>query len=172
MYVYVYLIDLHNIKRRIAVITKQTLEDFYKNKKIAVAGASRNKKKYPRMLFDELKKRGYEVIPVNPNASEIDGEKCYARLQEIPGGVDAAVSVVPAAKQADIAEDAARAGVKVLWMHEHVMKGVSDPSAIAKCSEKGVECITGFCPFMFIPETGFPHNFHKAIMKIFKALPA
>jgi len=153
------------------MVTKETIDSFYAKKKIAVIGASRNKKKYGGMLLQELLKRDYEAIPVNPYSDEIQGKTAYKSIKEIPDGIDAAIAVVPPAEQEKIVLEAADAGVKTLWMHEHVMKGVSNPKSIYLCEEKGMTCITGFCPMMFMPKTGFPHNAHKGIMKLFGAPP-
>jgi hypothetical protein len=51
------------------------------------------------------------------------------------------------------------------------MKGVTNPKAIYLCEEKGMECIVGFCPMMFMPETALPHKIHGFIMKLFGAYP-
>ncbi len=156
-----------------AIIDRQTIDDFFKKDKIAVVGASRSEKKYGGMLFKELMKKGIDVIPVNPQADEIQEKKAYATLKAIPDtiDVDSAIIVVPAEAQADAVLDAADAGFKTVWLHEHVMKGVSNPKAIYLAEDKGLTCITGYCPFMFIPGSGFPHNAHKFIMKLFGALP-
>jgi len=58
------------------MITKKEIDEFYAKKRIAVAGASRSKSKYGRMVFEELIKKGYDAVPVNPNADEIGGKKC------------------------------------------------------------------------------------------------
>jgi len=79
--------------------------------------------------------------------------------------------VVPPAEQEKLVLDAAAAGIKDVWIHEHVMKGVTNPRAIYLCEEKGMRCIAGFCPMMFVPGTGLPHNIHAWVMKIFGAYP-
>jgi len=66
----------------------------------------------------------------------------------------------------------AEAGIRTLWMHEQVMKGVRNPKAIFLCEENGIECITGFCPMMFLPKTGLQHKLHGTILKLFGAYPA
>jgi len=153
------------------MIDKKTIDDFYANKRIAVIGASRKKLKYGSMLFSYLKKKGFDAVPVNPNAESIGGVKAFARVQDVEPKVEAAIAVVPPSQQEIIVNDCAEAGVKSLWLHEHVMKGISNTKAIAACEQKGVSCIVGFCPMMFIPNTGFPHNFHAMIMKVFGAFP-
>lgn len=153
------------------MITKETLENFYKKKKIAVVGVSRKKSNYGRMYYNDLLKRGYEAVPVNPNADEIDGKKVYKSVKDIPGGVEGAAVIVNPSNQEAAVKDVADAGVKDVWVHEHVMKGVSNPKVIAMAENNGMNIISGFCPYMFLPKHGFPHNMHKAIMNMFGALP-
>ncbi|MCX8093246.1 MAG: CoA-binding protein [Candidatus Goldbacteria bacterium] len=153
------------------MVGKKDIENFYNSKKIAVIGVSRNKKKYGNMVFSELKKRGYDVIPVNPHASEINGYKAYATIKDIKNKIDAVLIIVPASQQEKVAKECVDLGIKMVWMHEHIMKGVTNPIALAIIANSGATLITGFCPFMFMPGSGFPHNLHKAILGFFKALP-
>jgi len=153
------------------MIGKSDIEKFYAAKKIAVVGASGSKAKYGHLLFTELKKRGYEVIPVNPNVKEIDGVQCFPSVRDIKETVEAAIVVVPPSQLEIVAKDIAAAGIKQVWMHEHIMKGVSSPMALAVVANSGATLITGFCPFMFMPNNGFPHNMHRAILGLFGALP-
>ena len=154
-----------------ALISRKTIDGFYKKKRIAVIGASRSKSKYGRMLFDELTKLGYDAVPVNPNACEIAGIKAYKSIKDISPAVEGAIAVVPLAEQEKVVNETADAGVKSIWLHEHVMKGVSNPGAIALASQRGLECIVGFCPMMYMPGSAFFHKIHGAIMKLFGADP-
>ncbi len=43
------------------------------------------------MIYRRLRDRGYDVYPVNPNASEVEGDTCYPTLASVPGGVEAVV---------------------------------------------------------------------------------
>jgi len=153
------------------LITRKSIDDFYAQKKIAVVGASRQKNKYGGGVLKELLTRDYEAIPVNPNADEIQGQKCYRSLKDLPKGVKNAIVVVPAEEQEKVIKEASEAGLKTVWLHEHIMKGVTNPRAIYLCEEKGMDCIAGFCPLMFMPKSGFPHNLHRGILKLFGALP-
>ena len=65
------------------------IEDFLAQKRIAMAGVSRNPKDFSASLFQELCRRGYDVVPVNPNASEVLGKACFAHVQDIQPKVDA-----------------------------------------------------------------------------------
>ncbi len=62
-------------------VTQDQMSSFLQSKSIAIAGVSRNPKKFGRIIYDELKKKGYNVIPINPTAEDIDGQKCYNNLR-------------------------------------------------------------------------------------------
>lgn len=153
------------------VVTRESIDAFYRNKRIAVIGASRNKKKYGRQLFEVLRQNGFDAIAVNPNTEQIGDQPCHHSITEVPQPVEAAIAVVPPAEQDRIVRECAVAGIKRLWLHEHVMKGLSNPKAIYLCEENGIEVISGYCPFMFMPQSGFPHNAHRLLMKVCGALP-
>src|SRR5687767_2544043 len=71
---------------------KDAAAEFLANKRIAVTGVSREPETHgSNVVYRRLRDRGYEVFAVNPNADEIEGERCYHALREIPGGVDAVV---------------------------------------------------------------------------------
>src|SRR6266496_4146832 len=61
----------------------QIIQDFLGQKRLAVVGVSRQPKDFSLALFRELRKRGYEAVPVNPATEEIDEQPCFARLQAI-----------------------------------------------------------------------------------------
>ena len=153
------------------MITKATIDSFFKNKRIAVIGASANKEKYGNMLMKELLKSGYDAVPVNINGGTIEGREAVKSVREIKPKADVAIAVVPPAALEGVVEDAAASGIKTIWMHEHVMKGVSNPKAIALADSKGMEVITGFCPMMFLPGSMFFHKIHGFVLKIMGGYP-
>ena len=56
------------------------IKDFLSSKKFAIVGATDDTSKYGNTIFKNLKKRGYEVFPVNPRLDELEGNKCYHSL--------------------------------------------------------------------------------------------
>ena len=91
----------------------QAIDEFLSQKRIAVAGVSRDPKgtHASNGIYSRFKERGYEVFPVNPNADQVMGDTCYHSVKDIPGGVDAVVlatntaaslSVAQACKEAEI----------------------------------------------------------------------
>ena len=87
-----------------------------KPKSIAVIGASTNPDKIGYKVVENLKECGYKnpVYPINPDADEILGYKCYANIKDVPYVVDMAVVTVPARFVSQITRDAGEKGVKGL----------------------------------------------------------
>jgi acetyltransferase len=92
------------------------LEAFFNPKSIAVIGASREPWKVGHRVFRNLVEAGFSgrLYPINPNADEIIGFKCYRSVRDAPGDVDLAVIVVPARIVPSVVEDCGLKGVKGL----------------------------------------------------------
>ncbi|MDQ0900024.1 MULTISPECIES: CoA-binding protein [unclassified Paenibacillus] len=108
---------------------------------IAVVGLSDKPDRTSYMVSAAMQSRGYRIIPVNPNATEILGEKCYASLSDIPEPVD----IVNVFRRADqvvpIAEEAAKIKAKVFWLQLDIVN--EEAGRIA--SEAGLEVIMDRC---------------------------
>jgi uncharacterized protein len=156
-----------------AVTTRQQVDDFLALKRLAVVGVSRDPKHFSHVLWQELRQRRYEAIPVNPNATELDGQRCYARVQDIAPPVDGALVLTPASETARVVRDCLEAGVDHVWMHKGAGGGAGavDPSAVALCDEHGIELVAGQCPFMFLPGTPFFHGVHGFFRKLTGGYP-
>jgi uncharacterized protein len=154
-----------------AKVTRRKIEEFLSAKRIAVIGASRNPKEYSRSLFQELLKHGYDAIPVNPNADELDGRKCRKNVKDISPAPERALILLPEDLTEQAVLDCAEAGVRDIWLHRHVAGGVSDTRAIFRAEEKGMNMITGFCMFMFLPKTSFFHKMHGYAMRLIGIYP-
>lgn len=78
-------------------IAKRQFEALFAPKTIALIGASADQKKHTARPQRTLKKHGYEgrIVPINPNRSEVGGDRAYASLLEVPGQVDHAFIMVP-----------------------------------------------------------------------------
>ncbi|TAK17124.1 MAG: hypothetical protein EPO35_03750 [Acidobacteria bacterium] len=83
---------------------------------VAVIGASRTSGSLGRRVFDALESGGFAgaIYPVNAQATEIGGRRCYASARDLPPGVDLAVIAVPSAHVLAAADDALAAGVRSL----------------------------------------------------------
>ena len=74
---------------------QELIQEFMKQKKFAVVGATDNPQKYGNQIVKNLKSRGYEVYPVNPKFKELEGLDCSPSLDDIPVKVDVFDFVVP-----------------------------------------------------------------------------
>ena len=154
-----------------AKVTRAAIDGFLAAKRIAVIGASRHEKEYSRSLYKELLSHGYDAIPVNPYVEELDGRRCYKNVKEISPSPERALIVLPEDKTEQAVIDCADAGVKDVWLHRHVAGGVSDTRAIFRAEERGLNLITGFCMFMFLPKSAFIHKLHGGIMRLVGIYP-
>lgn len=144
----------------------ETIEDFLAQKRIAMAGISRDPASFSVTLFKELCRRGYEVVPVNPNAADVQGQRCFARVQDIQPPVEAVLLMTSPEATETVVNDCAEAGIRQVWMYRATGKGAVSENAIAFCQEHGMRVVPGQCPFMFLPDTPGFHRFHGFIRKI------
>jgi len=113
---------------------KQLLTD---SRTIAVVGLSANPNKDSHMVAAYLKKHGYRIIPVNPAADEILGEKSYPDLRSIPEPVDIVDVFRRPEFLPEIAAQAVEIDAKALWMQ----KGISNEEAARTAREGGLTVI-------------------------------
>ncbi len=154
-----------------ARVTRKAIQDFLSAKTIAVIGASRDKKTYAAALFDELLRHGYDAIPVNPNAETIGDRRAFGSVREIQPPPERALVLLPEDKTEQAVLDCAEAGIRHVWLHRHVAGGVSDTRAIDRAEEKGLNLITGYCMFMFLPRAAFFHKLHGGVLKLLRIYP-
>lgn len=83
---------------------------------IAVVGASRDPDKPGGSVPAGLQRRGFRIIPINPYADTLFGEKVYRSLLEVPEKIDLVDVFRPAADAPEIARQAAQVGAKALWL--------------------------------------------------------
>lgn len=149
----------------------QQIEAFLQRKRFAAIGVSRNPRDFSRRLFAEFRTRGYDIVPVNPQATSIDDVPCFPTVRDITPRVDAAILLTPAAVSGDIADQCIQAGIQQVWMYRATGAGAVSLRAIVACQLNGIAVIAGECPFMFFPQTGFPHNVHGFCRKMIGTYP-
>lgn len=149
---------------------RQLIDDFLAQKRIAVVGVSRNPRDFTRMMLNEFLQRGYQALPVNPNASEIDGHACVPRVGQIRPRPDAVLVMTPASQSEAVAKECAEMGVERIWFYRAVGRGAVDERAIDLCEERGMRVVSGRCPFMFFPHPGV-HALHGFLLKLIGRYP-
>ena len=151
--------------------TLLAVRDFLDEKRIAMIGVSRNPHDFSRVVFSELRSRGYDVVPVNPVGDEIDGVKCFHHVQDILPPVDSVLLMTVPQVTREVVRECSQAGVKRVWMHRGGGKGAVDHEAVVFCRARDIIVIDGECPFMFLPETGWFHRLHGGVRKLFGGYP-
>jgi predicted CoA-binding protein len=97
---------------------KDAASVFLTKKRVAVTGVSRRAKDHgSNVVYKRLRDRGYEVCAVNPNADEVEGDRCYHDLRSIPDGVDAVVIATKPEMAEATMHECAELGIKHVWMH-------------------------------------------------------
>lgn len=140
--------------------TKEAAQEFLSHKRFAVTGVSRDPKGHgSNAVYDRLKKRGYTVTAVNPNAETIDGDPCYPTVSAIPGGVDVVVIGTRPERATETMKDCIAAGVTRVWMHRGFGAGSVSPEATKLGREHGVTVIDGACPLMYGEASDGGHRF-------------
>jgi uncharacterized protein len=143
---------------------KEAASAFLANKRVAVTGVSRTPKTHgSNTVYKRLRDRGYEVFAVNPNANEVEGDRCYKDLTSIPGGVDAVVI----GTRPEIAEhtmrECAELGIEHVWMHWGAGGSSVSDAATAYGRQHGIRVIDGGCPLMFGPTADFGHKVMRVV---------
>jgi len=129
---------------------KEAAEKFLAKKRIAVTGVSRTPGNHgANFVYRRLRERGYEVFAVNPNASEVEGDKAYDSLTSIPGGVDAVVIGTRPERAEATMHECADLGIRQVWMHRSFGGGSVSESGTRYGREHGITVIDGGCPCMF-----------------------
>jgi uncharacterized protein len=110
-------------------------------KTIASVGLSSNTEKESYWIVSYLKDQGYHIIPVNPTATEILGEKAYPDLESIPEKIDVVQVFRKSEDVPPIVDDAIKVGAKVVWMQE----GIVNEEAAQKAREAGMQVVMDAC---------------------------
>ncbi len=152
---------------------EQKVDSFLALAKIAVVGVSLTSDKTGNYIYRKLKKTGKSVFPVHPKATNFDGERCYPDVKSIPGGVDGAVIVTRPEITEVIVRDCAEAGVKMVWMHQSLLKKAGSVShkAVEFCRENGIDVIDGSCPMMHYKPIDFAHKCMGWMMRVSGNMP-
>lgn len=147
--------------------TLNEIQKFMAPKKMAIAGVSRNPKKFGGSVFKDLKAKGFDLYPVNQNADEIQGVKCYKSVSDLPEDVKHLFIVTPKTSTADVAGQAIAKGMDMIWIQQQ-----SDtPEAVEAITKAGIPLIHKKCIMMFAGPVKGPHNFHRFLVKVFGRYP-
>ncbi len=110
-------------------------------KTVAVVGMSGKPDRPSQQVPLYLKAHGYNIIPVNPNATEIAGMKVYPNMTAIPEKVDVVEIFMRSEDVPAVVQDAIKIGAKVVWMQE----GIENEQAAAQARAAGLAVVQNMC---------------------------
>jgi uncharacterized protein len=145
--------------------TSELIEKFLASNEIAIAGASRNSKKFGYKVFDILRTKGYKLYPVHPEAESLEGVNCYKSAADIPQNVRHLYVVTPQHATDKIIESAVERGYDMIWMQQKS----ETPNSVKLAKSKGIDVVTDKCMFMYVDPKG-GHAFHRFFVKLFGKL--
>jgi uncharacterized protein len=153
--------------RRLRRASAASVQEFMRQRTLAVVGVSRSGKKFANFAYRELRGKGYRLFPVNPAADTIEGDPCYPSLMRLPEAVDAALIIVPPAQAERVVRDAATAGIKRVWLQQ----GAESEAALKTCELYGITVVAGECVLMFAEQAAWFHRAHRFGRQLMGTLP-
>lgn len=146
---------------------------FLSAKRIAVTGVSRSNPTQhgSNTVYRRLRATGYDVVAINPNADEVEGDRCYHDLGDVPGGVNAVVIATSPAHADETVRRCHELGIEYVWMHRGVGAGSVSAAAAEYGRQHGMLVIEGACPLMFLPNADPGHKLMRFVGRWTGKLP-
>jgi uncharacterized protein len=117
------------------------VQELLKLKNWAVVGATENTSKYGYKVFKKLKRKGFNVYPVNPNFDEVNGIKCYHSISDITDSIDVISLIVNPKIGIDVIDQANEKGIKNVWCQP----GADSEELVEKAKAYGMNIIVNEC---------------------------
>jgi hypothetical protein len=149
------------------MVSKKQIDDFMAKKDIGFVGLSRDPKSFSRYVFDNLKQKGYNFYPVNPNTEEIDGTKCFKSISELPENVDSLFIATSKTFTDKVIDEALGSRFGHIWLQQNS----ETPHALEAAEKSDKSVITNRCIMMFSEPVKGIHGFHRFLVKLFGSYP-
>jgi uncharacterized protein len=147
---------------------KEKIDRFMACNKFAVAGVSRNRNKFGSIVFRELKKKGYDIVPVNPGMDTFEGEKCFRSVSDLPSGIEALIVLTGQDACMTVVREALEKGITNIF----IQQGAQSREVIEYVQDNaGANVIFRHCILMFAKPSGI-HKLHEQIARLFRFYPS
>ena len=144
---------------------------FFAGKRFAVAGVSRQPQQAANAIYRKFLGAGFEVLPVNPNATMVEGVPCYPDVASIPGTIDGVVIATRPDVAPNVVRECAEKGVRRVWFHRSFGAGSVSKEALRECKARGIEAIVGGCPLMYCEPVDAGHRCVRSLLGLFGKVP-
>ena len=148
-----------------------SVADFLSGRRIAVAGVSRSGQEAANAIFRKLRDSGYETLPVNPAAGEVEGVRCFPNFASIPGPIDGVVIATHPKVAIEVVRQSIDHGINRVWFHRSFGQGSVSEDAVRECQSRGVNCIVGGCPLMYCDPVDPAHRCMKWLLNLWRRVP-
>lgn len=142
------------------------IRQFLASKKLAIAGASREPKKFGSEVLRHLLNHGYEMEVVHPVAENIEGIDCVKSIDMLPEGIEGICIITPKDQTDKLLAEALKKGIKQVWIQQFS----ENESTFDIIRESDANVVTGRCIFMYTEPKGI-HKFHETVTKLFGVYP-
>lgn len=146
--------------------TLKQINEFLDSEPIALVGVSRNPKKFGYAAYKELKDKGMNIIPINPETDEIMGDKTFRNVTRLPSEVKGIIILTKKDQTASVIRDAKEKGIKQIWIQQMA----DSPEALEELKDSDINYITGECILMHYKPHSI-HKFHGVLKKFFGRFP-
>jgi hypothetical protein len=148
--------------------TKREIDEFLSQKTLAIVGVSRGGKKFGNTILRDLTKLGYRLLPVHPQADEVDGVRAFPSFDALPEPVGGVIVCVPPAQAERVVKEAAARGIRRVWLQQ----GAGSAGAITFCQENRISVVHGECVLMYPkPGTSWIHGAHRWVWDLIGRTP-
>ena len=117
-------------------------------RRVAVIGASADRRKFGNKAVRAFLRQGYDVVPINPHEARVEGLTAYRSVLDVPGAIDMATLYVSPETGLQVIEDIARKGIHEVWLNP----GAESPALMAAAQALGLSPIEA-CSIVGIGET-------------------
>jgi predicted CoA-binding protein len=148
------------------MVKLKQIEEFLASEPIAMAGVSRNPKKFGFMAFKELKEKGMNIIPVNRHATEIHQSKVYPDIKSLPPETKGLIIMTRKNETAGLIKEAKSCEFKQIW----IQQGCESNEALHELQGTEINFITKQCILMYYKPHSI-HKFHAALKRFFGRYP-
>jgi len=121
---------------------------------IAVVGASRDPGKPAHSVPAQMMRHGWRIIPVNPYADELWGQRVYPMLAEIPEPVDLVNVFRPSTDAPDVVRQAVEIGARAVWLQQDIVS----PEARKIAEDAGLDYVEDYCIAVARAAAGLTRN--------------
>lgn len=139
---------------------RSAIDEFLTCRRVAFVGVSAEPTDFSHVVFRELIDRGFDVVPVNPDLVEVEGRQAYARVQDIPEPVEAALLMTSPEATERAMRDCVAAGIHRVWLHDGVDPSEDSDARPGVSTLHDITAVSSEYPVMFVDDSAWPDRLH------------